>query len=457
MDYDLAVIGSGAGGSTAAVMAAKAGKTVALIEQNRFGGDAANFTDVPMAALQTATHLLELAQDGAKLGLTTASLRYNYGNLMRWKDEAKKHAGIGNNRRFYEKLGIKTIPGQATFLDQHELAIGEKTTLTAKKILIASGAEYKSEVGLSGIKNIENVPHLTPDTALNLRQPPKTLLIIGGGATGVELAQYFALLGTKVLIAEISDRLLPREDEEVGQLVDQLFNINYAIKVLVGTRVISASTSALGNQITFVRDGQTKRIKVDNILVATGKAPAIDIGLENAKIKHDDDGIIVNEFLQTSVKHIYASGDVLGGDSSTSKAVYQSQVAGSNLLGKNHAAVDYSGTPRITNLIPQIASVGLSEDDALKSDLKVQKSFVPLSQTAASNSTGFHNGFVKLIADKKTGQLLGGTIAAPEAASLVSELSLAIRSGMPASELADIPRPFQSWGEAIRLAALQLS
>ena len=450
-DFDLIVIGSGAGGSAAASIAARKGKRVAIIEADTFGGDSPNWSDVPTKALLHAAHLYDEARNGARFGLRSGTLGYNYPSLRAWKDLAVKRTGAGGNRKFYENEGIATYTGMAHFLSPNEISVNRQH-LSAANFLIATGSLWVSP----DIQGIDTAGYITPRTLLHAIRPPKSLFIIGGGTVGVELAQLMAIFGTKVYIAEIASRLLPKEDDEVGTLMERLLTETKGATVLTQTRVLSAQTQGLRKKIIYTRGGVEATIQVDEILVATGRRPRVDFGLENASVKYTPKGIDVNSNLQTSARHIYAAGDVLGHNSHTHTALLESRVAAHNLLNKQKISPDYTGTPRLVFTYPGIASVGLSEDDCIKRDLTIKKSVVPLNMIARSNTSDFRDGFVKLIADKN-GVLIGATIVAPHAAELIHELALAIKFKHTATEIASLPHAFLSWSEAIRVAAGRLS
>ncbi|MDR2336907.1 MAG: NAD(P)/FAD-dependent oxidoreductase [Candidatus Nomurabacteria bacterium] len=448
-DYDLVVIGSGPAGSTAASIAKKAGQKVAVIESGALGGEFLNGYDLPSQAAFTIAKSFYEAKKGAKWGLSSGSLRYSFPAIINFSRGAIRKASPFFGAKFLENAGVEVIKGKAHFTSPHEVGAGNRV-LSAKKFLIATGAELKNHE----IKNLENVRVLNPKSAFEIVRPPKSLFVIGAGATGVELAQYFATLGAQVLLADIAARPLPKEDEEIGQFVDELFNKQYGIKVLTRTRVVAVEKDAVSKKVILIRGGQEKTVRVDEILLATSRLPATDIGLENAGVKYDQRGIIVDTTLRTSAKNIFAAGDVLGGNSSTTRSVLEGKTAVQNIIYRSKMPVDISGMPTLTNISPKIASVGLKEDDCLKADRKIKKALVPFSGVVCSVSTDYVNGFIKIITDK-TGKLLGGTIVAPDADLMVSELSLALRNEMYAKDLANAPHLTESWSEAVRLACLR--
>lgn len=228
------------------------------------------------------------------------------------------------------------------------------------------------------------------------------------------------------------------------------------MSILTQSRILSVEKDGIARRVTYSRGGEERSVRVEEVLVAAGRIPTVDVGLENAGVDYTAKGIEVNDYLQTSARHIYASGDVLGRDSHTHTALLESRIAAHNLMSKTKITPDYTATPRVTFTFPGVASVGLSEDDCIKRDLTINKAITPLNIIARSNTSDFRDGFVKLIADKK-GVLLGATIVAPHAGEMIHELSLAIKYQMTANELAQTPHAFLSWSEAIRVAAAKLS
>lgn len=449
-DYDLIVIGSGAGGSAAATIAARSGKRVAIVEEAVFGGESPNWSDIPTKALLHVARIFDEARHASRFGLRTATLGYNYPSIRNWKDLVVKRTGAANNRRFYENNAISAFNGKAHFLTPHEITVNRRH-LSAAHFLIATGSSWVAPK----IQGLDEIDYFTPRTILETLRPPKTLFVIGGGQYGVEIAQLMASFGTKVYIAEQASRLLPHQDPEVGELIERVLTEQKGATILTHSRVLSVVKEGLGKKVLITRGGVEKHIKVDEILVATGRMPNVDFGLENASIAYTPKGIEVNEHLQTSVKHIFAAGDVLGRESHTHSALLESRVAAHNMFERTKVPIDYTATPSVIFTTPEIAHVGLTEDDCRRRDLAINKAVAPLSIIARSNTTDFRDGFVKLITDKK-GVVLGGTIVAPHAAELIHEIGLAVKYNLTAAQLADTPHAFLSWSEAIRVAAQKL-
>lgn len=449
-DYDLIVIGSGAGGSAAAIIAAGEGKKVAIVESGAFGGDSPNWGDVPTKALLHAANLYDEARHGARFGLRSSTLGYNYPSIRAWKDLAVKRTGAADNRRYYEGQGISAFCGAAHFLSPNEISVNRRH-LSANYFLIATGAEW----AMPEIQGLDTIKYLTPRTILETIRPPKNLLIIGGGDSSVEIAQLMAIFGTKVYIVEKASRLLPNQDIEVGTLIERVLTEQKGVTVLTHSSVVSIAKDGLNKRVIISRAGTEKSVRVDEILIADVRAPAVDLGLENAGVKYTAKGIEVNEQLQTNVRHIFAAGEVLGRDSYTHTALLESQVAANNIFHRNKIAIDYTATPKIIFTYPGIATVGLSEDECSKRKLPINKSLAPLNIIARSNTSDFRDGFVKIITDKKS-VIIGATVVAPHAAEIIHELTLAIKYNLTAAQIANTPHAFLSWSEAVRVAASKL-
>ena len=446
-DFDLIVIGSGAGGSAAATIAAREGKKVAIVERDTFGGTSPNWGDIPIKAMLHVAHLYEEARQGAKFGLRSSALGYNYPSIQNWRELATRRTGASGNRRYYENEGVTTIVGSAHFLSPHEISVN-RHQYSAAHFLIATGANWIKP----DIHGLAEIDVATPRTIISATRPPKSLYIIGGGTTGVEIAQLLATFGTKVSIADIAGRLLPSFDSEAGEQLAANLHSTKDITALTQTRTLAIEKENIAYRVTYSRGGQEHTVRVDEVLLTAGRTPNVDLGLENAGVHYTSKGIPVNNQLQTSAKHIYASGDVLGRNGHTHTALLESRIAANNIIHKGKLSPDYTATPEVVFTHPGIATVGLSEDDCLRRDLNIKKAIAPLTIIARSNTSDFHEGFVKIIADKK-GVLIGATIMAPSAGELIHELTLAIKYGLTAAEVAATPHAFLTWSEAIRVAA----
>jgi pyridine nucleotide-disulphide oxidoreductase dimerisation region len=450
-DYDVIIIGSGAGGSPAATVLARAGKKVAIIERGVFGGESPNWGDIPTGALLYTADVYHEAKTAAKFGLRTSTVGYNYPSLLAWKDTAIRRTGTGGNRSYYEKQGISVFTGSAHFLSPNEITVSRRH-LSARKFLIASGSTWRDD----HIPGLDEVAHHTPQTILSLKRPPKTLFVVGSGTTAMELAYLFSTFGSKVYVAETAGRILPEFDQEVGELIAADAKAQRGMNILTQTKLVAIQKDGIAKRVTYARGGQQHSVRVDELLITDDRLPTTDIGLENAGVAYTEHGIQVSEAMQTSARHIFAAGSVVDLQAQTHTILSHSRTAAHNLLHHNFIALD--DTPRLTIAFtdPQIARTGLDEDDCLRRDLKINVALAPLTLTARSNITDRRSGFVKLISDKK-GVLLGATIVAPGASDLMTGLSLAIRHGLTAKQLMSTPNCFVAWSEAVRIAAGKLA
>lgn len=451
-DFDLIVIGSGAGGSVAADIVAGAGWRVAIIENDELGGESSNWGSVPLKSLLRAAEIYSLAKtQGPAVGLRSASIGYNYPSVRAWKDTVVKRSGGSNSARYYQSKGISLLKGEARFINPHEVTVNRRH-ITAQYFLIAAGSTPAD----GGVVGLDKTAHLTPRSALELIRPPKTIFIVGAGATGCEFAELFSSFGSKVYLADRAARILPREDTEVSQLAEEVFRRQRGMSVLTHAKVIRLTREGVMTRVTYLHGSEEHSVKVDQVLLAAGKNPTVDLGLDNAGVEYSAKGVEVNEHLETSTKNIYAAGDILGRFLYTHTGVYESRVAANNLLyPKRKMSPDYSAVPRVTFLNPEIASVGLSEADCLKRDLHIKTATAPLTIIARANVDNVRDGFVKVITNKKL-ELIGASVVAPHAGEIIHELALAVQYGLTATEVAATIHAFPSWSEAVRVACSKI-
>lgn len=451
-DYDLVVIGSGASGSVAADIVASAGWRVAMVEDEELGGETANWSSIPSKALLRAAEVYEEAKaQGPLLGLRSSAIGYNYPSVRAYKDAVLKKSGTKSYESYYKGKGISILKGHAHFINQHEVTL-DRRHISAAHFLIATG----SIPATGSVQGLDKTPHLTSRTALDIVRPPKTLFIIGAGATGCEFANLFSAFGTKVYIADEAARVLPKEDQETSEAVEQAFRHKRGITLLTHAKVIRVAKSGLTTSVTYLAGSDEHTIKVDEVLLAAGQEPMVDVGLENAGVEHTKNGIHADEYLVTSKKHIYAAGNVLGRFMYTHTSVYEGRVVANNLLHpKQLISPNYTAVPRVTFTSPEVASVGMSESDCMKRDLHIRTAVAPLNIIARATIDNLTNGFVKIITDKK-GMLIGASIVAPHAGESIHELALAVQYGLTAKEVADTLHAFPTWSEAIRVACAKI-
>ena len=452
-DYDLIIIGSGAGGSVAAHIANRAGLNVAIIEAERIGGECPNIGCVPTKAILQAAEIYEAAKNGARFGIRGNTVGYNYPSIKAWKDLAVKRTGTYLGEEMYTSEGISVVKGSARFIDGHTVTVGV-ARLTAAKFLIATG----STIAVPPIPGLEKTGYITYKEAINLTRPPKSLAIIGGGAIGCEFATALAIFGTKIYIIDAAPHLLNKEEPEASRLIEERFIEDYSMSLHLDSLVDKVEKVGLKKKLTIRTNEVPSTITVDEILVATGKRGVVDIGLENAGVEHTPSSIIVDEHMQTTVPHIYAAGDCVGPYLFTHMSTYQSKIAANNMLyRKNKFVADYKAVPRCTFTSPEVAAVGATEAELKNAKSSYKAATVPISVIGRANTADFSDGFVKVLADKKSGILLGGTVVCPHAGEVIHELALAVQHSLTTQQVADTIHAFPTWSEALRVACAKLT
>ena len=446
-DFQYIVIGSGPAGNTAATILAKAGKRVALVEGRYFGGSDLNTIDIPYATALNSAHTF--AKINSYPEFRNQDLTFNFPTMISRELRAAIDSGA-NNRKQYEASGAVCLNGFANILDSHTIAIKQKQ-FTTSNFIIATGAHLRT----TGISGLDTTPFLTPETAIKVRRLPKVIAVIGAGSTGCEIASYFAELGSKVVLIEMRNRILPQEDLEASATIAQFFAKELQASVLVNCKAVAIGEDEVSKYVIFRYGPTEKMVRVEEIALATGNEPNLDCGLENANVKFTNAGIKVNKYFETSAKNVYAIGDCIGGESSTERASQQGLTLATNLAKRNRSVINYCGIIRLTNTFLQVATVNLNEEDLTRRDHKCKKAIVNLSEISASKINYLNYGFVKLLANRNH-YIIGATIVAPNAGLLAQEIALAIRHQHTAVELASTPHLINSYSQAIKLAARKL-
>ncbi|MGX1501039.1 mercuric reductase [Labrenzia sp. MBR-25] len=447
--YDLAVIGAGSAGFSAAITAAEQGANVALIGHGLIGGTCVNVGCVPSKTMIRAAEALHGAGAASRFpGLASEANLLDWGRLIGAKDDLvttlrqKKYIDLlpeYNSVAYLE--GAARLNAQGVFVDG--------VTIAADKIIVATG----SAPGLPDIPGIADVPYLTSTTALELTDQPASLLVIGGGYIGCELAQMFARAGTKVTLVTRS-RLLPEAEPEISEALTH-YLAGDGISVLTGLSYRTIKATQNGVELAIEREGQPDLLTAQHVLVATGRRPnSADLGLEEAGVRLSaNGGIVVDDRMRTSKLGIYAAGDVTGRDQFVYMAAYGAKLAALNALNGDSLAYDNAAMPWVVFTDPQVAGVGLSEVAAKAGGFKTKTSIVPLDQVPRALAARDTRGLIKLVADAKTDQLLGAQILAPEGADSIQTAVLAIKHGMTAKGLGETIFPYLTTVEGLKLAA----
>ena len=448
--YDLVVIGAGSAGFSASIAAADQGAQVALIGSGTIGGTCVNIGCVPSKTLIRAAETLHNARVAARFaGITAEAELTDWRGTVRQKDalvSELRHAKYTNLLPAYN--GIAYREGPARLIEGGVEVDGAR--ILAGKIIIATGARP----AIPAIPGIETVPYLTSTTALDLEELPRSLLVIGGGYIGAELAQMFARAGVKVTLV-CRSHLLPEAEPEIGAALTGYFQ-DEGISVISGIAYRAIRKTENGIALDVSRDGQNTTIDADQVLITTGRAPNVEgLGLAERGITvSPNGGIVVDDRMRTTGAGIYAAGDVTGRDQFVYMAAYGAKLAAKNALNGDSLRYDNSAMPAIVFTDPQVASVGLTEAAARAAGHAIRVSTIGLDQVPRALAARDTRGLIKLVADAGSGRLLGAHILAPEGADSIQTAALAIRQGLTVEDLADTIFPYLTTVEGLKLAAL---
>ncbi len=447
--YDLIVIGAGSAGFSAAITGAEEGARVALVGHGTIGGTCVNVGCVPSKTMIRAAEALHGARAASRFqGLSGEAHIDDWAALV-----ADKDALVANLRqkKYVDLLSaydaIDYIEGAARLVDGGVI-IGERR-IAADKIIIVTG----SSPSIPNIPGLEETPYLTSTSALELQELPRSLIVVGGGYIGCELAQMFARAGTKVTMVT-RNRLLPEAEPEISDALTEYFEAE-GIAVRRGLNYVRAEKSGEGISLTISVGGREETLKAERLLLTTGrKANTGSLGLEEAGIETlPNGGIIVDERMRTSRPGVYAAGDVTGRDQFVYMAAYGAKLAAKNALNSNSRTYENAAMPWVVFTDPQVAGAGLSERQAKAAGFNVKTSIAPLDQVPRALAAHDTRGLIKLVADADSDRLLGAQILAPEGADSIQTVVLALKHDMTAKELGETIFPYLTTVEGLKLAA----
>ena len=447
--YNVVVIGAGTAGLVTAAGTAALGGRVALIERNKMGGDCLNFGCVPSKALISSARLLHKIRHAADWGIEAPAPNADFRQLFaRMRDRRAQIAPHDSKERF-ESLGVDVFHGEAHFISPHEVEV-DGARLRAKHFVIAAG----TRAAVPRIEGLENVQFFTNETIFDdLHAKPERLLILGGGPIGCELAQAFARFGVPVVLVQSGPRLLPKEDQTVSESMQETLE-GEGVTVRTNTELKRAENQG-GTFSATIQRGETSTAEVfDTLLIAAGRTPNIEtLNLETVGVKTSKKGVEVNEYLQTSQRHIYAAGDITGRHLFTHMADYQARIVVRNILMPLQflrQRADDSVVPWCTYTDPEIARVGLSEAEAKHQHIEYDVHEQPMAgvdRAVVENSTG---GFARVLTRKGTDKILGATIVAENAGDLLQPLVLAMHAGLGLSKVGAAIHPYPTFVDVIR-------
>jgi len=455
-NYDVAIIGAGPGGYVAAIRASQMAGKVVVIEKDELGGTCVNKGCIPTKALLASVRLLNSVKKGSEFGIKSVEFSVDFSIMTKRKERVVRQL-VNGIAQLFKSYGIKLIKGEGRLTErikdklieiEVEKDDGSVEKVIAKKLIVATGSVPAHIPGIS----IDERDVITSDQALELEEVPSSLLIVGGGVIGVEFASIFNSLGSKVTIVELLERIIPTEDGEISEELKK-FLVRSGIEVNTGVKVREiVSDNGKRKVIMETPRGSEERV-AKKVLIATGRRPYTEgLGLEKTGIRLEKGRILVDERMETNLPGIFAIGDVVGGVLLAHVASAEGIVASENAMG-NQLKIDYRVIPNCIYSIPEVASVGLSEDRAREMGYEVSVGRFPFLASAKATILGERIGMVKIVADRRTDEILGIHIVGPDATELIGEASLAIKARVTTKDLERIIHAHPTLSEVIFEAA----
>ena len=448
--YNLVVIGAGTAGLVTAAGAAGLGARVALIEKHLLGGDCLNVGCVPSKCIIRSSRAAADVRAVAAFGVgLTGDVGVDFSAVMERMRRLRSGISHHDSAKRFRDLGVDVFLGEAQFTGYDSLEVGGKT-LHFSKAAIATGARA---VPLP-INGLREAGYLTNETVFSLTDRPKRLAVIGGGPLGSELAQAFQRLGSHVVVFQMTDHLLDRADSDAAEILQQAF-LREGMELLLKTHPTKISITERGKLITYEQNGKIDSLYVDEILLGVGRAPNVEgLNLEAAGVKYDGKrGVTVNDYLQTTNPRVYAAGDVCLQYKFTHTADASARIVIQNALFGGRKKLSALVIPWCTYTDPEIAHVGLYEQDALEQGILVDTFVRSLKQVDRAITDGEEEGFVKVHVKRGTDKILGATIVARHAGEMINEISLAMVGGLGLKTIAKVIHPYPTQAEAIKQVA----
>ena len=453
MNYDLIVIGSGPGGYVAAIRASQLGLKTAIVEKESLGGVCLNWGCIPTKALLKSAQVFEYINHAVDYGIEVNTAKADFTKVVQRSRGVAD--GMSKGVQFLMKKNkIDVINGTGKLKKGGKVevsdAAGKKTEYSAKHIILATGA--KSRV-LPNVKQ-DGKKVIGYREAMTLPTQPASLVVMGSGAIGLEFAYFYAAMGTKVTVIEFLDNILPREDKEVSKEMEKIFK-KKGIQIMTGTAVESVNTAGKGCVVSIkTKDGKTDKLECDVVLSAVGITPNIEgIGLEETGVKTDKGLVVVDEFYRTNVAGVYAIGDIVSGPALAHVASAEGITCVEKIAGHHPEPIDYNNIPSCTYCWPEVASVGLTEEQAKEKGYTLKIGKFPFSASGKASAAGAKEGFVKVIFDARYGEWLGCHMVGANVTEMIAEVVVARKLETTGMEIIKSIHPHPTMSEAIMEAA----
>jgi len=448
--YDVVIIGSGPGGYVAGIRAGQLGLRAAVVERADLGGVCLNWGCIPTKALLKNAEVVRYFQDATAWGVSCDNLKVDFSAAVRRSRQVVKRltTGVGALLR---KNKVSVIKGEARLVAPDTIQIKGETdhTLRTRHTIIATGSRARSLPGLT----IDGERVISNRHAVVLERVPKSLIIIGAGAVGVEFATIFHAYGCHVTLVEMLPNVLPLEDEEISATLARSLT-KQGIQLMTNTRVEGVDLDGEGVRVHVSADGQADTLTGDKVLVAIGRAPNRELlGLEQVGVQIERGFIRVDEMLRTTVQGIYAIGDVVGPPLLAHKAMHEGMIAIEHIAGQNPHPINYSNIPACTYCHPEVASVGLTEKAARDQGYELEIGKFPFQANGRALGAADYEGFVKLVVDKKYGEILGAHMIGTGATEIIHEIALARTAELTPHELIATIHAHPTLAEAVGEAA----
>jgi dihydrolipoamide dehydrogenase len=453
-EYDVVIIGGGPGGYVAAIRASQLGLKAAVVEKGKLGGTCLHAGCIPTKALLRSAEIYSNTKKAEEFGVIVPEVSLDFSKVQARKEEMQTRLfkGIGH---LMEKGNIDVYDGIGSLLKANAVSVklnnDEEVLLNSKNVIIATGSRPRTLPGLE----VDGQYVMTSDEALQMETLPDSIIIVGGGVIGIEWASMLVDFGIKVTVVEYADRILPTEDKEISKEMQRLMK-KKGVKIVTSAKVLS-ETLEKGDSVSIKADqnGKETAYSADKLLVSVGRQPLVEnIGLENTAIELNRGFIQTNEYYQTNEPNVYAIGDVIGGLQLAHVASHEGIIAVEHIVGKNPTPLDPTLVSKCVYSSPEVASVGLTEDQAKEKGYEVNTGKFPFRAIGKALVLGESDGFVKFVVEAGSNKLLGAHMVGPHVTDMITEAALAQVLNATSMDIAHMIHPHPALSEAIGEAAL---